>query len=618
MSASTLFIVFLIPLVAGVLELLVLRSGLWLKNLILLLATGINLWLCVQLYGHNAYFQAPLGAYFQAPPGGFGFQFALRLYHFNSVLLIAAGFFGFMVAIFSSVFMKKHWASGQFFAYLLFTLGMTNGVLLANDLIVLLFFWEGLLLTLFGMIVIGHKDAYRTAIKAFIIAGVTDLCMLMGIALTGHIANTTLMTQIHLQTGGLASVAFVLMAIGAVSKGGCMPFHSWIPDAAIDAPLPFMALLPGALEKVLGIYLLSRITLDLFSLTPGSNLSVLLMALGAVTIVLAVLMALIQRDYKRLLSFHAISQLGYMVLGIGTALPVGIVGGIFHMINNALYKSCLFLTGGAVENQTGTTDLAELGGLRRVMPYTCAGFLIAAASISGVPPFNGFFSKELLYDAALERGFIFYLAAIIGSFLTAASFLKLGHAAYFGPMKDKYREIREAPLPLLVPVLLIAAICIIFGLWNSFPVETLIAPVLGDALKGHHIAGMPGNILLVTVTVVVLILAAANHMIGVKRSGSGLGAVDHIHYAPGLHSVYSRAEKRYFDPYEIGMKIVRGISVVAFGLDRFNDWIYNSVIPFITFSGARALKAAHTGSHVHYMLWSLAGLVLIVIAFIFG
>ncbi len=610
MSAQTLFIVFLIPLVAGVLELLVLRSGLWLKNLILLLATGINLWLCVQLYGQEASFLAPLG--------GFGLQFSLRLYHFSSVLLIFAGFFAFMVAIFSTVFMKKHPAAGQFFSYSLFTLGMTNGALLADDLIVLLFFWEGLLLTLFAMIAIGHKDAYRTAIKAFIIAGVSDLCLLMGIALTGHIAGTTLMTQIHLQTGGLASAAFVLMAIGALSKGGAMPFHSWIPDAADDAPLPFMALLPGTLEKILGIYLLSRITLDLFTLRPDSKLSVLLMATGVITIVLAVFMALIQKDYKRLLSFHAISQLGYMVLGIGTALPVGIVGGLFHMINHALYKCCLFLTGGAVENQTGTTSLSELGGLRRVMPLTCLGFVIAAASISGVPPFNGFFSKELVYDAALERGLIYYLGAILGSFLTAASFLKLGHAAYFGPMKDKNRNVKEAPLPLLIPILVIAGVCILFGLWNSFPVKTLLAPVLGNALDGRHIAGMPENMMLLAGTAVVLVLAVVNHMIGVKRSGSGLGAADHIHYAPGLHSIYSRAEKRYFDPYEIGMKIVRGISLVAFGVDRFNDWIYNSVIPFVTFSGARALKGAHTGSHVRYMIWSLSGLVLIVIAFIFG
>ena len=132
------------------------------------------------------------------------------------------------------------------------------------------------------------------------------------------------------------------------------------------------------------------------------------MMVGAVTILLAVVMALVQKDYKRLLSYHAISQVGYMVLGIGTALPIGIIGGLFHMINHAMYKSCLFLTGGAVEKQAGTTDLDKLGGLARKMPVTFVCFFIAAASISGVPPFNGFFSKELVYDAALEQRLVFY------------------------------------------------------------------------------------------------------------------------------------------------------------------------------------------------------------------
>ena len=140
-----------------------------------------------------------------------------------------------------------------------------------------------------------------------------------------------------------------------------MPFHSWIPDAAIDADLPFMALFPAALEKLLGIYFLARISLEMFKLTPTSWISTLMMIIGSITIIFAVMMALIQKDYKRLLSYHAISQVGYMILGIGTAVPIGIVGGLFHMINHAMYKSGLFLTAGSIEKQTGTTDLKKLG-----------------------------------------------------------------------------------------------------------------------------------------------------------------------------------------------------------------------------------------------------------------
>ena len=331
----------------------------------------------------------------------------------------------------------------QFYCYLLVTLAMTNGAVLADNLVLMLFFWEGLLLTLFGLIAIGRPGAYKTAIKAFIIVGISDLCLMIGIGLTGYLAGTMTISKISLSVDSWAALAFILMMIGAISKAGSVPFHTWIPDAAVDAPLPFMAFLPASLEKLLGIYLLARISLDMFKLTAGSWLSILLMTIGAITILLAVMMALVQKDYKRLLSYHAVSQVGYMILGIGTCLPVGIIGGLFHMINNALYKSCLFLTGGAVEKQTGTTDLAKLGGIGIKMPVTFMCFVITAVSISGVPPFNGFFSKELIYDAALERGTIFYLAAILGTFFTAASFLKLGHAAFLGKMSESNKNVRE-------------------------------------------------------------------------------------------------------------------------------------------------------------------------------
>ena len=321
--------------------------------------------------------------------------------------------------------------------------------------------------------------------------------MLLGIGLTVYLAGTASMSSINLPVTGLGALAFVLLMVGALGKGGAMPFHSWIPDAAIDAPLPFMALIPGAIEKLLGIYFLTRISMDLFQFTPDSWLSTLMMIVGAVTILLAVFMALVQKDFKRLLSFHAISQVGYMVLGIGTGVPAGIVGGLFHMVNNALYKSCLFLTGGAVEKQTGTTDLRKLGGLAYKMPVTFIGFFIAAVSISGVPPFNGFFSKELIYDAALQRGTVFYLAAVLGSFFTAASFLKLGHAAFGGKLDTSNAQVKEAPPSMLFPILTLAGLCVLFGVYNVLPLEYLIQPVLGERLQGQSFAGFHVNYLLV-------------------------------------------------------------------------------------------------------------------------
>jgi formate hydrogenlyase subunit 3/multisubunit Na+/H+ antiporter MnhD subunit len=603
MQDKILLLLIALPLGAGLLNVCLPRRG---KGPFALLISLAALAVSTLLFGKESLLK--LGGI------GFGIELNFRLYHFSSFIVLAACFFSFLIVLYTASFLKNKNNGSNLFTYILFSLGAVNAAVLADNLIVMLFFWEGLLLTIFGMIAEGRGlAAFKTAIKAFVIVGITDLCLLAGIALTGKLAGTLNISGIHLATGGVASLAFLLLVIGAISKAGSMPFHTWIPDAAIDAPLPFMAYFPGALEKLIGIYFLTRICLDLFALKAGSALSTLLMVVGAVTIVLAVMMALIQKDYKRLLSYHAISQVGYMILGIGTALPVGIAGGLFHMLNNALYKSGLFLTAGAVEKEAGTTDLQKLGGLARKMPVTFISFFIAAVSISGVPPFNGFFSKELVYDAALQRGVIFYVAAVLGSFFTAASFLKLGHAAFLGKLDERNSRVKEAPLPMLAAMVVIALCCVAFGVYNYLPLTKFISPVLGERLGGHHLYGFPANTALVVITVLVLLAALANHLIGVKINGSGIRAVDHIHHFPLLHAIYDLAEKKYFDPYEIGLKAAHIFARILWGLDRFNDWLYDGFTVGISRGLSGALRWMHNGDYAAYILWSLFGAAAVVI-----
>ncbi|MCX5751871.1 MAG: proton-conducting transporter membrane subunit [Candidatus Saganbacteria bacterium] len=600
MILKLLIATILFPLLAGLLVLVVPKQLKWVKEVLTILVTGFGLCTAIALFNKTLMFSIPWA--------GFGIDFSLRLYNFSGFILLATAGFGFLIALYCTSFLKDKDYAKQFYLYYLISLAFTNGAILADNLILLLFFWEGLLGSIFGLILIGGKDAYKTAIKTFIIVGVTDLCMMIGMGITGHLAGTFTISQISLPLTPLASLAFTLLMIGAISKAGSMPFHSWIPDAAIDAPLPFMAFLPAALEKLLGIYFLARISFDLFQLTPQSWISPMLMIIGSLTILFAVMMALIQKDYKRLLSYHAISQVGYMILGIGTMVPAGMVGGLFHMINHALYKSCLFLTGGSVEKQTGSTNLEKLGGLGAKMPITFICFLVAAASISGVPPFNGFFSKELIYDGAMERGTIFYIAAVLGSFLTAASFLKLGHAAFLGPKNIENKKVKESPLPMLIPMITIAFICILFGVWNALPLNHLIQPVIGlERLEGHNFAGFHVSGFLFTMTLIVLGLALLNHLWGVKRTGSGLKAADHIHYAPGLHYMYDKAEKRVFDPYNIGLAIVTIVAHLAFGIDRAIDWIYGTLIVKTVSLFTGIVKMLQDGNYVTYIVWSLTG-----------
>ena len=603
---NILFLPILIPIASGMIVLALPKEKKFLRNAVTLLATLANAGIAIALFNKEIVFSSPWI--------GFGFEFSLRIYNFSAFIIAAAACFGFLLALYSSAFTATKNYSKSFFVYLLISLGLLNGAVLSNNLLLMLFFWESLLITQFGMILLGGRQAFRTATKAFIIIGASDLSMMVGMAIYGWSSGSFAFLN-HMPLAGVGGLAFVLLMIGAIAKAGSMPFHSWIPDAATDAPLPVVAMLPGALEKLLGIYFLTRISLDMFRAQTTSWVSYLLMIIGSVTILFAVMMALVQKDYKRLLSYHAISQIGYMVLGIGTFVPAGIVGGLFHMINNSMYKCCLFLTGGSVEKQTGTTDLEKLGGIGLKMPITFACYLITALAISGVPPFNGFFSKELVYDGALERGWIFYLAALVGSFFTAASFLKLGHAAYLGkPAKDRENVVKEAPYQMLVPMILLALACILFGVYNKLPLKLLIQPVLGaERLKGHNYWGFPPNTLLVIASVAVLLGALLNHIYGVRKTGSGLKAIDHIYHAPILSQIYNTQAKGYFDPYNIGLSFVKIFSIAASWFDKAVDWVYNVFTVRVADLFTSASRRLQNGNYKSYIIFSLATAAIIVV-----
>lgn len=607
MNEALLVVVIALPAAFAALTLLSRAKWRRAQEALLLLGFFGNLALNLLAYGKDLSFDRPWL--------GFGISFSLRQYHFSGFILLCAAILSFLVAVYTVCFARDKAYTKALYAGMLLTASMVNGAVLANNLVVMLFFWEAILATMFGMILAGGKEAYKTSVKAVVIAGLTDLCMMLGIGLVAYLSKTLAMDRIRLPLTSWGAVAFVLLTVGAVSKAGAMPFHTWIPDAAVDAPTPFLPFLPGALEKLLGIYLLSRICVDLFEFTHGSPMSWALMILGVVTIICAVMMALIQRDFKRLLSYHAVSQVGYMILGIGTGLPVGIVGGLFHMLNNAVYKCCLFLTAGAVEKQTGTTNLNVLGGLFRKMPFTGTCFLVAAASIAGFPMTNGFFSKELIFDGALESGFAFYLIAMVGAFFTSVSFLKLGHAVFFGKPTEATEGAREVPWAMRAPMLCMAAACLLLGLFQSFVVGHLLTPVLGAHAAGEHIGGHV-NWLLVGASVGLLLLACLDHLRGFRKTGRGVEAADHFHHAPVLRTVYDLAEQKYFDPYELSRRFIGSYAALSLKINDAISWFYDVFVVRAVGGLSALIRRAHTGSQSLYVVWVLCGVALTVVIFL--
>jgi len=550
------------------------------------------------------------------PWNGLGINFDLRLFHFSGFILLAVTFFQLLITLYATFKMADHPRVREFYAYVFLTVALAAGALLADNFVLLVFFWEGLLLTLFGLISLGGKDAMKTAYKSFIISGFCDFCMILGIGLLWVVSGTLKMSQVHVAPRGLAAASFILMMIGALGKGGSMPFHTWIPDAALDAPVTFMAFLPGALEKLLGVYLLVRISLDFFILEPHSPLSVVLMAIGAVTIVLAVLMALIQKDFKKLLSFHAISQFGYMVLGIGTCLPIGIAGGIFHMLNNAVYKCGLFLSAGSVEHRTGTTELKKLGGLKNEMPITAIGFAVCALAISGIWPLNGFISKEMIFDGTLEAGYkIFAIAAWVGAIFTFASFLKAGHSIFLGPRNPDLPKVKESAAPIWIPIIVLALLSIVFGVFNFIPFKYFIEPILDGRAPAEHLNFSAHALNIFTpiagISIFCLLLALAFHFYSWNKTGKkAYMASEPIHKMPVMKNLYDWSEARVFDLYEHGIRFLKALSNVLYmGVDRTIDFIFEKVITFIGNSVTHFLQWAHNGHYANYLAWCLAGLI---------
>lgn len=579
------------------------------RLMITVFSSALNLVFAICLYQSN-------GFSLTFPFASFGLDAAFRVFKFPSMFLtFTAGAF-LLVSLYAVVYLKEEKISGRFILYMYISLAMINGAILSDNLGVMLFFWEGLLCTLFGILLINNMQNPKTAVKALVLSGTADLLLMLGIIITVYQASTPYISQMQkLPVTGLSGIGFACMMLGAIGKAGSMPFHSWIPDAAADAPTPFLAAFPGSLEKFLGIYLSARIVTDIYDLQPGSGMSIAVMSLGTITIILGVAMALIQKDMKRLLSYHAISQVGYMVLGIGTALPVGIIGGMFHMLNHVAYKSCLFMTAGSIEKQTGTTDLRKISGLAGKMPVTAVCFTISALAISGVPPFNGFFSKELIFDAALESNAVFYAGALAGAFLTAVSFLKMGRAAFSGEFKlpPGKKRVHDSSPGMLLPMSILAVVCILFGVLNTWPLDSLLGPAL--KIAGEY-SGWPHSAVLVIISAIVLTLALCDHIYGCKKSGSAINAADHIHYAPVLKSIYQAAEKQWFDPYNWLNKAVNAFSALCVLIERGISWIYDTAVAEAVNGVGNMLQRLNNGSLSRYLLAAVAGVVGVAVLFL--
>ncbi|MBA7647505.1 NAD(P)H-quinone oxidoreductase subunit 2, chloroplastic [subsurface metagenome] len=518
------------------------------------------------------------------------------------VLMFAMGF-GLLITLYS----LKSMAGAKrevnlYYGSILLTIGGSAGILLCNHLLFLLIFWEIVTASLYLLITTGGKNSNFAATKSFAMIGASDAALLLGIAMVWVLSGTFVISDISLATtSAVPIIAFLLLMTAAITKAGALPLHTWLPTSGEYAPASVMALLPAAIDKLLGIYLLVIIVREIFILK-SAVLSIILAIIGAATIIIAVMIAMVQHNLKKLLSYHAISQVGYMVLGIATGTPVGIAGGVFHMLNHAIYKCCLFLCGGAVEQAAGTAELDRLGGLGKKMSITFAACLIAALSISGIPPFNGFVSKWMVYQGVIQMGTeqaggaaklwpIWLTCAMFGSALTLASFVKLIHSIFLSRLPAELKDVKEVSLSMKVPMVILALLCVLFGVFYHVPLKLFIFPALGiepgTAIFGTWDSTLATALIAIGIALGLLILLVgllARKVRTVPTWYCGEVQDNERMIIPGTHfyktvssmgglkQLYTSQEKGHFDLYNQGGRL-------GLALTELLRWLHSGVLP---------------------------------------
>ncbi|MDO4284288.1 MAG: proton-conducting transporter membrane subunit [Eubacteriales bacterium] len=430
-----------------------------------------------------------------APDGGWAYGIGLEVdalsLFFGLIVTIAVLVSG----IYSFTYMKEDDSQVNFYTLFLMLSGSVLGLVLSGDLFNVFVMVE--IMTFSAVALTAFRNEYEGALegafKYLVVGSIGSTCILVGTILVYANLHTLNMAQIAALAPANMNMtmvaAFAFLFVGFATKAFLFPFQPLAADAHAVAPASISLMISGVLTKC-GVYGIIRLCYGLFQNMDERSVGYLVTGFGMVTMFICVTMAFNQHNFKRLLAFHSISQVGYVITAIGAGTAMGLSAGLFHAVNHTLFKGLLFLVAGAVQHQSGSLDLDDLGGLSKNMPRTTVLFLIGAASISGLPPFNGFASKWMIYQALFEKaaqsGDFFYvlacLTALITSVLTLASFIKVAQSVFFGQRRAKYAQVKESPLGMRLPMWVLAALCALLGIFYRAFAAGFLNPAAGAAL----------------------------------------------------------------------------------------------------------------------------------------
>jgi hydrogenase-4 component B len=592
---------------------------------------------------------------------GFGAALTFHIDALSALFVAIVSVLGVLATLYSVDYMTmyKSESVARYYPFLLlFALGMI-GVVCVTDMFFFWVFWEFMTLTSYALVVYERESSVnlRAGLKYFIMTHIATLFMFMGsIVLYRSVGSFSFAAMragfefLLVAKPAAVHVVLALFLLGFGTKAGMLPFGDWLPDAHPAAPSPVSALLSGVMVK-LGVYGIVRVFVGLLPASFASSVWGLVIALfGVASLAIGTLAALQQVDSKRLLAFSTIGQVGYMLLAVGTGIaflriwaPVavlGLVGGLFHLVNHACFKSLLFLNAGAAQYRTGTRDLNQVAGLAALMPITAVTAIIGTLSIGGAPAFSGFASKWVIYHATIGAGLrmpIFLALAIVAMFtslVTLAVLLRFVGALFLGPLRSPAGPSDEGEVPpsMVVPQVLIAIPCVLFGvapmvvlkpLWLAVSGVTApgfappFATLFGDAAVGALIRTGPELVGFWGPQLVVPALALCTVVcVGIMRLGGSrvrrvpVWACGERHAARELaytaHS-FLLTWNRFFSRIYPRIPIPRAPSFRAvLSVIDIDRW---ALTPTVSLGEriARALSRAHVGFPQAYLAWQILG-----------
>lgn len=494
--------------------------------------------------------------------------FGFEINALNALMLLIVTLVSFLVHMYSRGYMHGDERFYMFYAYLgLFTFAML-GLVIATNLLQLYIFWE--LVGLGSFLLIGFyffkEEAKAAAKKAFIMTRIGDVGLFIGMILLFWQVGSFEYDEIFkaVQAGEVSETMITLTAIlifvGAIGKSGQFPLHTWLPDA-MEGPTPVSALIHAATMVAAGVYLVAT----MFPLFEASKAAMMTVAVvGGFTAIFAASIALVQRDIKRVLAYSTVSQLGYMMLALGSA---GYVAGVFHLTTHAFFKALLFLAAGSVIHAVHTQDIEEMGGLFRKMKVTGTLFLIGTMAISGVPLLSGFFSKDEILVATWEHGnyFLFWLAAL-AAFLTAFYMFRLFFMVFMGKPRGKLHEAHESPNVMTAPMMVLGVLAALAGYINTPWFGTFLGDWLTEDVPFQVHEGHGPVWIMIVATLVSLAGIFLSYLIYGKGtiSRSWLGSSSSIPYR-------ALKNKYYIDElYGITiLPLVKGISLMLSAIEKY-------------------------------------------------